>query len=476
MTEDIIEKLKTQYKSKQYFEAFGLRRETATEQQVNKAYQKLMKIFHPDRVSEKLKEEAEECSKIINEMKSELIEYIQYRDSENKNNNQQNPASTHQSYHQYGGFSSSSTGETWDTHRSRFGEETKKAAEQRQRKKEEFESLLKNWEELRMEELHRIKKSVVENNSGSKKIRKLIKEFESSYGEATFYTVLKMREEFINKMYKEKSLDYNRPINFEELFGSILKDYLLQRNLLIQNLQQKLERVKNESPRKEKFNPDFIAKLRKAYYKIKAEEREDSFKKRHIRYEMKLPYDASLPKFLITHISEETLFQLRKILRSIKGKSLSEALTRHRKGLAAGVIVFSLGLFPSIGTAEINEEPIAQQQSQSETITASPKPKIENLKMEKIIIVQTGDTLSDIAVREGVSIENIKLVNGLEITDPNKIIAGQDLLVEKTISKNEIEDNTIKLPADLYENKSIFDLATEFNTTVNTIKNLNPSI
>ena len=51
---------------------------------------------------------------------------------------------------------------------------------------------------------------------------------------------------------------------------------------------------------------------------------------------------------------------------------------------------------------------------------------------DRVVIVQPGDTLSEIALKEGVSLAQLRALNG--IADPNRIYAGQRLRVTGQVS------------------------------------------
>lgn len=109
------------------------------------------------------------------------------------------------------------------------------------------------------------------------------------------------------------------------------------------------------------------------------------------------------------------------------GRAISGALTPTKNGKRSGIIAVLASLLV-VSCIPQRAAPTPDLAPTFVVVTATPgPPAVPTPGVEQRYVVREGDTLFGIAARFGVSEEEILSANG--ITDPNRILAGQELII-----------------------------------------------
>lgn len=235
-------------------------------------------------------------------------------------------------------------------------------------------------------------------------------------------------------------------------------------------------------------NETFFENVKNSYEEIRYEERKNSLSRRHKNLSKCLDenfYEAqTAPGEVIVkigkgtlHVGFELLYQLYKFSYITKDNVVKYVI-RNRKSIAAvalaGVIFSSVG---NAKTAEVDKDALYTPNVQTtQTIETTPTPTssiIESKNNREILLtevhrVKAGDTLSGLSSDSNTKIDAIKRINGLT---SDTIYISQELNVPYYIKEADLEYYTQK--AEVGE-KSIYELAREYDTDVETIIRLNP--
>lgn len=246
--------------------------------------------------------------------------------------------------------------------------------------------------------------------------------------------------------------------------------------------QRKKRRHKNSTYETMKDN------VYEAYKEIKEEEQENPFRERHhnlnINFHREYATKAdTVPKVIVfymaegtVHVASEFLYQIDK-LKYITQDSIPKYIIRNRKmaGVILSVVILSNILGgTSMKTATVKEVPVTTttiEQSTDEEI-ASIETVEENTKitLTRNYTVRGGDTLSDLSYESGSSIQAINNMNGF--SEDNQTIYYKDTMKIPYIVNS--EDLQYYIQTVNVNNKSLSDIASDFDTDVETLIRLNP--
>lgn len=258
-----------------------------------------------------------------------------------------------------------------------------------------------------------------------------------------------------------------------------------------ENWHSKKEAEKGQESKKRTRGTESTKKSSKSsmYQEIKESERKNSFSKRHkkINNAFNKTHRSkvdNLPKEVIfqfakgtVHVIAETLFQVDK-LTYIKEDPIPKYILRNRKLFATVCLAFIIG--SNIGNTDqqypVESEVFTSDGStyESENREATFVDNIEHaehnsmIKLNRMHIVKSGDTLSQIAVDSANSESDLKILN--DLSPSGFLYIGEELEIPYYINSEDLQYYTSVARV---ESKSIHDLAKEYETDEDTLYNLN---
>lgn len=227
----------------------------------------------------------------------------------------------------------------------------------------------------------------------------------------------------------------------------------------------------------------FLEKIRESYDEVKTDEKRDPFVKRHRRWNRAMEKEFgrnvdNIPKFIafelgngIAHVSLEFLYQVIK-LRHITEDSVPKFIIRNRQALATVL----LGTILVTGFAGAKGEPVQQPLSPDTSIsqTADSSETTQEVAYSSTMVLnrkyrfQFGDTLSQIAENVGVRQSVIQRVN--DIDNPSLIQQGRTISIPYEINSEDLQYYVQSVNT---EGRSLYDIASEYETDADTIARLN---
>ena len=218
------------------------------------------------------------------------------------------------------------------------------------------------------------------------------------------------------------------------------------------NFEQKNHTTKSENKSQEpkKMSQSF----KEAWQEIRSEEKTYPFTERHKNINKNIhrkyyPYRATFPQYMvyglkngILHVSAELVYQLEKF-RYITEDNVPKFIIRNRKSLC-GIIVAGVLITSAVGKANDKIEPPVEPtpstvtDSISNDDTQSPTTTIpDEVVLNRVHIIEDGDTLTKYSNESNTSIEQIMSVNGLENSD--KIMSGDRIIIPYTVSNEDLK-------------------------------------
>ena len=218
------------------------------------------------------------------------------------------------------------------------------------------------------------------------------------------------------------------------------------------NFEQKNHTTKSENKSQEpkKMSQSF----KDAWQEIRSEEKTYPFTERHKNINKNIhrkyyPYRATFPQYMvyglkngILHVSAELVYQLEKF-RYITEDNVPKFIIRNRKSLC-GIVVAGVLITSAVGKANDKIEPPVEPtpstvtDSISNDDTQSPTTTIpDEVVLNRVHIIEEGDTLTKYSNESNTSIEQIMSVNGLENSD--KIMSGDRIIIPYTVSNEDLK-------------------------------------
>lgn len=194
--------------------------------------------------------------------------------------------------------------------------------------------------------------------------------------------------------------------------------------------------------------------FKEAWQEVRSEEKSYPFTERHKNINKNIhskyyPYRATLPQYIVyglknglLHVSAELVYQLEKF-RYITEDNVPKFIIRNRKSLC-GIIVAGVLITSAVGKANDKIEPPVEPtpstvtDSISNDDTQSPTTTIpDEVVLNRVHIIEDGDTLTKYSNESNTSIEQIMSVNGLENSD--KIMSGDRIIIPYTVSNEDLK-------------------------------------
>ena len=218
------------------------------------------------------------------------------------------------------------------------------------------------------------------------------------------------------------------------------------------NFEQKNHTTKSENRGQE---PKTMSQsFKEAWQEVRSEEKSYPFTERHKNINKNIhskyyPYRATFLQYMvyglkngILHVSAELVYQLEKF-RYITEDNIPKFIIRNRKSLC-GIIVAGVLITSAVGKANDKIEPPVEPtpstvtDSISNDDTQSPTTTIpDEVVLNRVHIIEDGDTLTKYSNESNTSIEQIMSVNGLENSD--KIMSGDRIIIPYTVSNEDLK-------------------------------------
>lgn len=248
------------------------------------------------------------------------------------------------------------------------------------------------------------------------------------------------------------------------------------------NFEQKNHTTKSENRGQE---PKTMSQsFKEAWQEVRSEEKSYPFTERHKNINKNIhskyyPYRATLPQYIVyglknglLHVSAELVYQLEKF-RYITEDNIPKFIIRNRKSLC-GIVVAGVLITSAVGKANDKIEPPVEPKPSTVTDSISnddtQSPTIpDEVVLNRVHIIEDGDTLTKYSNESNTSIEQIMSVNGLENSD--KIMSGDRIIIPYTVSN---EDLKYYVSSKEYSSEiSLETFAALYETDVETLLQLN---
>ena len=227
--------------------------------------------------------------------------------------------------------------------------------------------------------------------------------------------------------------------------------------------------------------------FKEAWQEVRSEEKSFPFTERHKNINKNIhskyyPYRATLPQYIVyglknglLHVSVELVYQLEKF-RYITEDNIPKFIIRNRKSLC-GIIV--AGVLITSAVTKDNDSVITPPEEQpttpvTDSSTSEPDTQVEQITSDKIVlnrvhVIEFGETLSEYSKDSNTTVEEIKRINNIENED--KIQSGDRIVIPYIISE---DDKKYYVSSKEYDsNISLETFAALYETDVETLLQLN---
>lgn len=251
------------------------------------------------------------------------------------------------------------------------------------------------------------------------------------------------------------------------------------------NFEQKNHTTKSENRVQE---PKTMSQsFKDAWQEVRSEEKSYPFTERHKNINKNIhskyyPYRATLPQYIvyglkngILHVSAELVYQLEKF-RYITEDNIPKFIIRNRKSLC-GIIV--AGVLITSAVTKDNDSVITPPEEQpttpvTDTSTSEPDTQVEQITSDKIVlnrvhVIEFGETLSEYSEDSNTTIEEIKRINNIK--DEDIIESGKKIVIPYIISKDDLKYYVSSTEYD--SNIPLETYAALYETDVETLLQLN---
>ncbi len=227
--------------------------------------------------------------------------------------------------------------------------------------------------------------------------------------------------------------------------------------------------------------------FKEAWQEVRSEEKSFPFTERHKNINKNIhrkyyPYRATLPQYIVyglknglLHVSVELVYQLEKF-RYITEDNIPKFIIRNRKSLC-GIIV--AGVLITSAVTKDNDSVITPPEEQpttpvTDSSTSEPDTQVEEITSDKIVlnrvhVIEFGETLSEYSKDSNTTVEEIKRINNIENED--KIQSGDRIVIPYIISEDDIKYYVSSKEYD--SNISLETFAALYETDVETLLQLN---
>lgn len=251
------------------------------------------------------------------------------------------------------------------------------------------------------------------------------------------------------------------------------------------NFEQKNHTTKSENRGQE---PKTMSQsFKEAWQEVRSEEKSYPFTERHKNINKNIhskyyPYRATLPQYIVyglknglLHVSAELVYQLEKF-RYITEDNIPKFIIRNRKSLC-GIIV--AGVLITSAVTKNNDSVITPPEEQpttpvTDTSTSEPDTQVEQITSDKIVlnrvhVIEFGETLSEYSEDSNTTVEEIKRINNIK--DENIIESGKKIVIPYIISKDDLKYYVSSTEYD--SNIPLETYAALYETDVETLLQLN---
>lgn len=227
--------------------------------------------------------------------------------------------------------------------------------------------------------------------------------------------------------------------------------------------------------------------FKEAWQEVRSEEKSFPFTERHKNINKNIhrkyyPYRATLPQYIVyglknglLHVSVELVYQLEKF-RYITEDNIPKFIIRNRKSLC-GIIV--AGVLITSAVTKDTDSVITPPEEQpttpvTDSSTSEPDTQVEQITSDKIVlnrvhVIEFGETLSEYSKDSNTTVEEIKRINNIENED--KIQSGDRIVIPYIISE---DDKKYYVSSKEYDsNISLETFAALYETDVETLLQLN---
>lgn len=227
--------------------------------------------------------------------------------------------------------------------------------------------------------------------------------------------------------------------------------------------------------------------FKEAWQEVRSEEKSFPFTERHKNINKNIhrkyyPYRATLPQYIVyglknglLHVSVELVYQLEKF-RYITEDNIPKFIIRNRKSLC-GIIV--AGVLITSAVTKDNDSVITPPEEQpttpvTDSSTSEPDTQVEQITSDKIVlnrvhVIEFGETLSEYSKDSNTTVEEIKRINNIENED--KIQSGDRIVIPYIISEDDLKYYVSSKEYD--SNISLETFAALYETDVETLLQLN---
>lgn len=251
------------------------------------------------------------------------------------------------------------------------------------------------------------------------------------------------------------------------------------------NFEQKNHTTKSENRVQE---PKTMSQsFKEAWHEVRSEEKSYPFTERHKNINKNIhskyyPYRATFLQYMvyglkngILHVSAELVYQLEKF-RYITEDNIPKFIIRNRKSLC-GIIV--AGVLITSAVTKDNDSVITPPEEQpttpvTDTSTSEPDTQVEQITSDKIVlnrvhVIEFGETLSEYSEDSNTTIEEIKRINNIK--DEDIIESGKKIVIPYIISKDDLKYYVSSTEYD--SNIPLETYAALYETDVETLLQLN---
>lgn len=227
--------------------------------------------------------------------------------------------------------------------------------------------------------------------------------------------------------------------------------------------------------------------FKEAWQEVRSEEKSYPFTERHKNINKNIhskyyPYRATLPQYIVyglknglLHVSAELVYQLEKF-RYITEDNIPKFIIRNRKSLC-GIIV--AGVLITSAVTKDNDSVITPPEEQpttpvTDTSTSEPDTQVEQITSDKIVlnrvhVIEFGETLSEYSEDSNTTVEEIKRINNIK--DEDIIESGKKIVIPYIISKDDLKYYVSSTEYD--SNIPLETYAALYETDVETLLQLN---
>ena len=246
-----------------------------------------------------------------------------------------------------------------------------------------------------------------------------------------------------------------------------------------QTKSQKNTSGKNYSDVKTK---SFIEAIRTGWKEVREDEKTEPFKVRHKNVSdhiahSKLAYANPVIFNIgagVVHVCCETWYQLCKF-RYITEDNLPKFIIRNRVTIGSLLLAGALILTPKLPSSpDVNPDPTPALPEVTDTLKPGNDIEDDTVVLNRIHLVEYGDTVSEYSKESNSTIKYIAKVNDLEVNYDNSvnIQAGQKITIPYVIDKEDLPYYTSS--KNLPEGMSLSTFASINNTDIDTLLRLNP--